>query len=44
MDGLLTALGEIKGKMKQLDTSITELEDTIEEQEKAAEEAANCNP
>ena len=44
MDGLLTELGVINGQMKQLDTSITELEDTIEEQEKAAEEAANCNP
>lgn len=44
MDGLLSELGVINGQMKQLDTSMTELENTIEEQEKAAEEAANCNP
>ena len=48
MDGLLSELGVISGQMKMLDTEMADLDKVIEEQEKAAEEAAssaaNCNP
>lgn len=45
MDSLLDELGVINGQMKMLDTEMANLDKVIEEQEKAAEEAAaNCNP
>ena len=44
MDSLLSELGVINGQMKMLDTEMANLDKVIEEQEKAAEEAANCNP
>lgn len=45
MDSLLSELGVINGQMKMLDTEMANLDKVIEEQEKAAAEAAaNCNP
>ena len=44
MDSLLSELGVINGQMKMLDTEMANLDKVIEEQEKAAEQAANCNP
>ncbi len=45
MDSLLDELGVINGQMKMLDTEMANLDKVIEEQEKAAAEAAaNCNP
>lgn len=42
MDSLLSELGVINGQMKMLDTEMANLDKVIEEQEKAAEEAAKC--
>ncbi len=42
MDSLLDELGVINGQMKMLDTEMANLDKVIEEQEKAAEEAAKC--